>query len=525
MQRTLVGLIASVLIATACGTGTPAGQASPGTVATATPTQAGPRLLVIAGAGAPNSLDAHDISHTLTFGILSDSIYDSLLKFNAKSEFEPRIAESIETSSDGKTWTLRLKKGVTFHDGTPLDAAAVKYNLDRLAASKDPDLGRRLAQGTKISDFASTEVVDVSTVRLNLKAPSAVVRSALVIGLVSPAGVQKYGKDFATNPVGSGPYRFSEWVTGDRIVMERNPDYWGPKAYFDKITYRLVPDASTRVAMIQTGEADIATTLGPEEIAQLKGNEKLELLIQPSTRVMHIGINVTKPPFDNVLVRKALNLAVDKEAIVKSVLAGFGRVADSPAADGQVGYGPGVKPYGFDQAQAKRLLAEAGYPNGFKTTLMVPNGRYFRDKEIAEAVQGYLKQVGVDVTLQVQEYATHIAKLREPAGNYTLYLMSWSSSSGDAGVQFTQAFTCASIPTFNWNRLCDKELDTLILDANATVDPAARIAKNTVIQQRLMDRAAWLYLTIDNQAYALKQGLKGVFVIPQEMMFVREAHY
>lgn len=257
------------------------------------------------------------------------SIYDNLTVLNADGTVAPWLAESWEVSPDGKTYLFTLKQGVTFHDGTPFDAAAVKGNFDRLADPKSALYSR-----ADIGAFAGSRVVDPHTIEISLKEPFAPLLrnlSMTKLSIVSPAAVAKYGDVYAQNPVGTGPFRFVGLVPGTEIRLERNPDYdWAPAsagrqgaAWLDKLTFRNVPEEATRVAVIQSGQAHGADLVPPQNIPKFKSDPDFHLLQKELLETNYsLALNVAKAPWDDGEIRKAVRQSIDVDAIVKTIYFG-----------------------------------------------------------------------------------------------------------------------------------------------------------------------------------------------------------
>ena len=359
----------------------------------ASPAVAGERVITVAQYADAVSLDPQHTNDNASYSV-EKPMLEGLIGFNEKMEQIPQLAEKWDASADARVYTFYLRKGVKFHDGTPFNAAAVKANFDRV---RNPD--NKLRRYTLYKVISQIDVIDDSTVRFTLSEPFGAMIATFAHpagGINSPTAVQKYGADYGKNPVGTGPYKFQEWVPNDHITLVKNPDYWDKNnaAKVDKIIVKPVPEDGTRIAMLQKGDAQFINAV-PYSMAEVVQKDKnLSLAESESVYTFWVAMNTQKKPFSDVRVRQAMNYAINKEAIIKAVLRGHGKPANSPLAPQVWGYTP-VKTYPYDPAKAKALLAEAGYPNGFKTLL---RGVAQTDpKEIMVAIQGQLKQVGVDV--------------------------------------------------------------------------------------------------------------------------------
>src|SRR5437660_4479372 len=263
-------------------------------------------------------------------------MHENLVRFSAKMQLEPALAESWLASKDGLTWTFKLRKGVKFHDGTPFDAKAVKYFFDRVLGDEKPfkaSLYTPVVQGA--------EVIDDSTVRVILKQPFGAflfIMAHSAGAIVSPAAHQKWGKDLALHPVGTGPFKFVEWMKGDRVTMERNDGYWGGAPNLDRVLVKTVREDQARVLSLEAGDADLIVNIPTEEIPRLKKDPRITVQPSPTARALFIAINVKKKPFDDVRVRQALNYAVNRDAIVKELFKNKAQVVASHGSQLQYGY-------------------------------------------------------------------------------------------------------------------------------------------------------------------------------------------
>ncbi len=351
------------------------------------------------------------ISRSTPSQIVINHIFNRLVGWDGPGfkKIVPDLAESWNVSADGKVWTFQLRKGVKFHDGTAFDAAAVKFNLDRLRGAELGSPNRSYFAPIDAVDAPGTHVLTIAT-----KEPSPTLLEVLAeewASISSPSAIEKRGRAYGRNPVGTGPYVFKSWVPNERAEIVRNPDYFGTPGKTDRLVFRPVPENAARLIELQTGNADVAANIAPELTSSFKGNDKIALQQAPSSFQVFFELNVTKPPFDDVRVRKAVNLAIDRQAIVSKILLGFGRVPVSPFPEGT--QGRRVFPaYKYDPDEARRLV-KAAYPTGFPgvVTMWTPSGRYTKDRAAAEAVQGYLNAIGLKTEFKVWEWAAYQKEL------------------------------------------------------------------------------------------------------------------
>src|SRR2546425_359293 len=307
---------------------------------------------------------------------LANGFLPSLL--NGCSALIWRSIENFTASAlSGLRYTFKLRKGISFHDGTPLNAEAVKFSIERQINAEHPfnKLGKYPFANYFFGNVKAVEVVDPSTVEFVLKEPRASFLAILTAGaasIVSPTAVKKLGVDYALQPVGTGPFRYVAWDRGQRVVLERNAQYWKSPVKVERVIYRPIVEDQARLTELLTGALDLIVGTPPDFVAQLENNPKVTLLKQVGAHVWYLGINNQKKPFDDKRVRQALNYAVNKEAIVRDVLKGTGSMSAGPVLPGTWGADAGLKPYPYDPERARKLLADAGYPGGFTTSMWVP---------------------------------------------------------------------------------------------------------------------------------------------------------
>jgi len=453
-------------------------------------------------------------------------MYENLAKFDEKLKIVPGLAEKWEQSKDGLTWTFFLRKGIKFHDGTPFNAEAVKTFVERMIGPEKPSRA-----GLYTPFVKSVEVVNDSTVKIVLKSPFAFFLNNIAhsaSGIISPTALKTLGKDIARKAAGTGPFKFVEWVHGDHLTMVRNDDYWGGKPYLDKIIVKTVKEDSARVMMLQSGDAQLIVRIPPEDIPRLEKEKAVKLDTTETLRVLYIGINCAKKPFTDVRVRQALNHAVDKEAIVKSIYQGRALVSNGIVAPLATGYFP-VQGYSYDPDKAKKLLAEAGFPNGFKAKLWTPQGRYPKDFEMAQAVQQQLKKVGVDCTLDTMEWAAYLAATRKPPqeNQSELFLLGWAPSSAEARwILYPLCSTEQWVPQGN-NRFfySNKEFDGLV-DKFTSATSKAEMDKNLKAAQELLNKEAPnINILVTKETIGYSSKLKGVINSPLELTYFDHRTY
>ncbi|MBM3449509.1 MAG: hypothetical protein FJX78_00695 [Armatimonadetes bacterium] len=367
-------------------------------------------------ASEPRSLDP-TIDTIKTSLVITHTILEALVLNKPDGGFQPHLAESWQ-AVDPLRWRVKLRRGVQFHNGEPFNADAVAYTVDAFLKTRGEARGW-------FSFVSGTQKVDPFTIDFVLSEANSNFPATLAFLYVFPPRYHaQAAAEFGTRPVGTGPYRFVEWTRGNQMRVAANPTYWGAKRpAIGEIQFRWAPDASARTALAATGEVDIAQNIPPAQIERIERSGVARIETARSLRRAFIRMNLGNGPTTDVRVRRAMNHAVDVDTIIRVLFRGraYGRVAGF-IYPGFEGYqGDKLQPYKYDPDLAKRLLAEAGYPNGFEITFWHTIGRYALDKESVEAIQGQLERVGVRARLQGMEagaYFSRISSERVPGMNF-----------------------------------------------------------------------------------------------------------
>jgi peptide/nickel transport system substrate-binding protein len=364
-------------------------------VITQTPLPNEPKILTVVLPSEPAHLDPKE-----SMGFTPDIIYHiyrKLYKFTPEMVPVHDLVVSEKISDDKKVWTLGLEKGVTNFDGTPANAQAVKYSIDRMMdparAAPMAELYQHVKEVRVVDDYTVEIETDIpfSPLQFNLAHPNA--------GVISPTADKALGDNFGRSPVSSGPYKVEEWVTGDRIVLTRFEGYTGTRPYFDKIVFKIVPAEETRLAMVQSGEADVALRMSATLSQSVQNNSALQVIPLRGTRLLYFYFLVDKAPTNDIRVREALNLAIDRDLIREKISMGAADPVNSIIKPG-VAFSCNVGDLKYDPVKARALLEEAGVI-GQKITIMGAEGAYENDRAISEAVAGYIKDVGLVPVLNI----------------------------------------------------------------------------------------------------------------------------
>ena len=467
-------------------------------------------------------------------------VYDNLVVFNEDLEPEPCLAESWETSKDGLEWTFHLRKGVTFHDGSPVNAQAVKFSFERALDPSSAGAVRSL-----FSQIELISVIDDYTVRFTTKEPFGPMLNYMahgLAGIVSPSAVKKWGADYRLHPVGAGPYEVKEFVPNEKVVLQRNEDYWGKKPKIAQITFIPVPEDGTRVMMLEKGQVTSIVPVPVNSLERLENNKSVEVLSKPIITMMYVGFNLNKDIFRDIRVRQALTHAVDREALVSRLMLGHALVGDSPLAQKTFGY-YGVPAYQYDPKAARTLLAEAGWKDtdgdgvldkggvSLRFSLWTPQDLYTKDVLLAQTIQAWWRALGADVELRKIESAAWYDTLKAPESEapYDAFLWSLTPSTGDGYqqlVELVKSDVDPSKPPLAWNLTHYKnpEVDSLIFEAGSTTDPAARGVALRKAQEIVVQDAPLVFLYSLKQLVGVRSELKGVRVLPNRFVDFRLAY-
>ena len=410
------------------------------------------------------SLDPHQGKETPAVQV-NTQIFDTLVTVDPETnEVVPQIAESWEQTDD-QTYVFKIREGIKFHDGSDLTAEDVKFSLDR---------ARNSAAVSYIVNFIEEVTVDDDhTVTVKTTAPYAPTLRNLAIpfaAIVPKAVVEADENAFIQNPVGSGPYKFVEWNHGDHVTLKAFDDYYAGKPETENLIMKVIPETSQRTIALETGEVDLAYDLAVNDIPKVNSDDKLTVYEIPSLTCWYVSMNMNKKPFDNPKVREAMSMAIDRQTIIDTINAGSGQTADAIIAPAVFGYySTGVKEY--NPTKAKELLAEAGYPNGFSTTLWVNDNQ--SRIEMCQAMQAMLLEVGVQCNLEVLEFGSFIS--RTTAGDHDLAYFGWTTSSGDADYSYySLEHSTQQGAAGNRSFLADPDVDKLIEEACSNTNEEER---------------------------------------------------
>lgn len=469
----------------------------------------------------PRSMDPANQTATYTAAVLYP-MYEGLVRSNDKNQIVPDLATSWKPNATGTEWTFHIRPGVTFHDGTKLDAQGVKANFDRLINKKAGLAGAGRFQEV----IKSVTVVDPLTVKFTLYRPYAPFLGLLAesqASLVSPAAIGKGTLDKQAD--GTGPYQFVQWKTGDYVLMKRYPGYWGTEPSVDQLKWTWSSEQAVMTMSIQSNSSQVVNPLPPVFAKSLEHDSSVKVLTTPGSAVFWLALNVKLKPLNDVRVRQALNYATDKKALVSSMLHGYGKVANSPLAPADFGYDPNLTGYPYNPAKAKQLLKEAGYPNGFTMSIDVQSSQ----TNLAEALQGMWQKVGVKLKVnQMESGVWTTAAFADPAKKakqktYSV-LASWSTSTLDADGQLTPLYATQSWApkSANLGFYSNKKLDKILQQAASTTDRAQRKQLYDQAQKIINHDAPMVILYYATAVAAKRANVGNIGLNPGSELLIRD---
>jgi len=528
----LVGVGAAGSLAAACAAPAPviaptaqppaaAPTSAPAAAPTNAPAAPAPTVAPASVSGPSGTLtvvQGADITTTDPFQIqairgMHTSIYDQLLVRDASFKIAPSLATSWDNPDD-HTWIFHLRQGVSFHNGEPFNAASVIWSFQRFVAPDEKNI-----YASMLGPVAQVDALDDYTVKVTTKDPFPALLENLAYGVFMgpPHAMQTQGDDFFKNPVGTGPFKFVSWSPGEKMVVEAAGSHYGGNPKIKTIVWQPVTEDATRVVELRTGQADLITSVSPGQISQLDGQPGISVVKFPSQSFMVLIMNASKPPFDDQRVRQAMNYAVDKQAIITSLLGGNGTILPAPAGPAHEGYDAnlGVM-YSYDPDKAKQLLSEAGFSNGLSITLDTPDGRYLQDKAVAQAISGMLGKVGVQAKVNPWEWGAFVKLLQDKTSDMLLIQQGGSTTDN----LFPASFS-SKIKGLTWQGYTNPQADALIDQARTTVDSTARNKVYGDFIRLIQQDAPWVYLYYQTNISGVRDRVKGFVPRPDNEVAVQ----
>jgi peptide/nickel transport system substrate-binding protein len=456
------------------------------------------------------TLDPANHRSRVTEGVIHN-MYDAVVTRTDDMKVVPEIAQSF-TQIDATTYEAKIRPNISFHDGSPLTAEDVKFTFDRL--TKENAMGGKTSpRASLVGPVAETIVVDPLTVRFKLKSPWPIFPAYLPFNqVVSKAFVEKVGTDgMATQAMGAGPFKLVEWRRGDAVILERFAGYYGGAsdippagpARVDRVIFKVIPEPASRVAALLAGEVDLIDELPHHAIKQIEANPRTQVLKSNGTRSFFIDLNNKKPPFNDVRVRQAANHAVNRQLIIDRILNGLAVPLATLISPDSYGYNASLKPFAYDPARARALLAEAGYPNGVEVTIDVDNAF----KEQAEAVAASMSQAGFRAGVRLWERTALTEMWKDPEKHdRQMQFRSWGDGALDPVGIFVPVLKTKD--RGNFSGYSNAEVDRLLTAADTETDIAKRSKLYEDAQTIIHREAPLLYLWLPQDVYGASKRLK-----------------
>lgn len=501
-------------------------------VVTATPEPEEEKTLVIAIGADATFLDPESVMNNES-GFVMSAIFDGLTKYNkGTSEPGPGLAQSWDISEDNTEYTFYLREGVKFHDGTDWNADALMYELDRVTNEDHP---YHIYKQEGIHSFANFtwgsveeyEKLDDYTVRIKLPEPHAPFLSSLAMvwsGMVSPAAVEEWGFEVNDHPVGTGPFKFVEWVRNDHVTLEANPEYWDGAPEVDRVIFRVVPESVARLLRLEQGEAHILADVNPDDYERIRDNDDLLLMQEPGLTLNGVVLPADAPILSDVRVRQAINYAVNKEEMNEFLYKNAAVTSATGMPPILWGYPEDLEPYPYDPEKARDLLAEAGYPDGFDYKMLCyenPRGYNPVGIKMAVAIQEYLADVGINVELETLEWGAFLDARRQ-ADNTDMGMAGWSGDNGDPDNFLYELFSSYTIPVGNTTHYVNETVDELLAEARSIPDQDERALRYEEAARIIHDEAAWLFINHTLQVRATRASVDGFALNPLQMFWYLE---
>jgi peptide/nickel transport system substrate-binding protein len=477
-------------------------QAVPAAKPTSAPTTGAPSRVTVAQGVDPTVLDPDMHRETPTNNVIRH-IYDALLERDADGKLIPSLAESWKFTDD-TTLQLTLKSGVKFSNGEPFNAEVAKYNLDRVTGKlAGAQATLNAANYASIGDVRS---VDPTTLEIKLQKPNPVLLRYLRDKYMVP---MQYTKDsgfdaLVEKPIGTGWYTLKEWTRSDHLTLVASQTSWHGKPNFDEVVFRPIPENATRVAELKTGNVDAIVNVPPDQVDTLKADSNVDVRTVPSARITGLFLNALDvAPLKDKRVRQALNYGVDVDSICKNVMNGFAMPVSTWATSFFVGYDQAGKRYSYDPAQAKKLLADAGYPDGFNVELLTPSGRYLNDVQVVQAIAGMLEKIGIHVKVNAVEFGV-FAKMTQDRTIPDMFFAAWGNAPWD--VYDTLIALARTGGIFSW--YSNPTLDDLVDKAGSTSDETKHADYLKQALGVIWEDASHVFLYQQQDLYAASKRLK-----------------
>ncbi len=490
------------------------------------------KVLIYALEGEPLSFDPREIEDQASAQVVIN-IFDTLVQYQAGStEVEPALATTWTTSLDGLEWTFKLRQGVKFHDGTLFNAQAVKSNFERQFTNPEKSGTLPYADFT-LGMVQNIKIIDNYTVTFKLKYPYAPFLRNLAMPysapILSAEAVEKHGKNFASYPVGTGPFIFESWEPGRRIVLKANPEYWGGKPKLDKVIFQIVKGENVRLNKLAQGTVDLVNGITPNSRANrlLEDENKFRAWRSTGLNINYLGFRVDNIPFNDPKIREAVTRAIDREALVKRLYKEMAIVAQAPLPPIVLGHQEELKSYSYDPEKAKQLLREAGYEDNLSFELLsYSEQRPYNEVGgdcLAEIIKDDLSKVGIKVKVTSATWQEHKENLRLGKGDAFLY--GWLGDNGDPDNFLYPLLHGSQIrePGLNYSNYNNPTYNALIVKAQEAIESSERIRNYAFAQKLLVSDAPWIFISHALNVVVTRKNVEGLCILPTGLVNLSKA--
>lgn len=516
MKKFLAAILLLALVCPLVGCQSSSGESGNGPGAVSSPSQsqsspAGSTKVVMTVTAEIITLDPQVNAGGTAANTVRQNIFEALARVDVNGDLQPVLATDWSVDESNTVWTFHLREGVKFHDGESFTAADVKATFDRFKTNPES------TRAYYYDNLVEVNVVDDYTVEMVTAVPqSNFVHIIAYDGsfIMSAKSLERSNEEIAKEPVGTGPYCFKDRTANESVTLVRFEDYWGELPDVTELKFVTVTEVATRVNMLRGGEADLITGITDEDLEYFLNDDNYSVMYGKSNRVGHLSMNSNRPGLDDIRVRQAIEYAIDKQAIVTGILGERGSVANSVIAPLTYGYADSNL-YPYDPQKAKDLLAEAGYqPGELSLTIQSPDGRYYKDKECCMAIAQMLKEVGIDAKVEVNDWASFVAKVKVPAEENTvdMWWMGWESGTGEASQILNVVFAEANFPPTGWNAMFfeNEEYESLKDTVLTTMDEQTQLDMYARMQELIMEDAVWVPITVYNECAVYRSSLSDI---------------
>jgi len=483
--------------------------------------------LVIAVLSDIVALDPTSVNDVPSFDV-QFNIYEKLVWHDENMELQPGLAESWE-AIDETTWEFKLQEGVKFHDGSAFNAEVVKANIERVL---DPDIAA--PAGYLIDMIEEVEIVDDYTVRFITEYPFSGLPAHLTHPTASMLSLPQIEEDYAAmetgaepgsivneHPIGTGYFQFDEWLPGQHVRLEKNEDYWNGEAKLDSVTFKVVSEDLTRIAELETGDSHISNPLSPNDLERVENAEGLYASRTDSVSLDYVGFNVNQEPFDDIRVRQAISMAIDKGQILDGIYNSVGLPAKGPLPPTVFGYDEGLEGLEHDLDKAKELLAEAGYEDGFETTIWTNESRERVD--MATNIQAQLAELGIDIEIEVFEWGAYLSEIGN--GQHDMFVLGWSNATADADNGLYPLFHSENHgPPGNRTFFDMPELDELIESGRTAQEEEERLEIYKDAQEILVEEAPMIFMLHQEYLLGISQNVQNLVHLPTNYLYLKDTY-